>query len=98
MHSQLVAIPGEAARDIVGLVDAVIPAGACVLSDAPSKLVTTNRFVAARSGCNTMIDPQGATLSYGFRSPGAEHLWTDEVEQADYIGDEHTFRHMGYPS
>jgi alpha-1,2-mannosyltransferase len=83
--SQLVAIPGEAAPDIVRLVDAVIPAGACVLSDAPSKLVTTNRFVAAASGCNTMIDPQGATLSYGYGSSDAEHLWTNEVEQADYM-------------
>ena len=83
--SQLVAIPGVAAPDIAGVVDAVIPAGACVLSDAPSKLVTTNRFVAAASGCNTMIDPQGATLSYGYGSAGAEHLWTVEVEHADYM-------------
>jgi len=56
-----------------------------VLSDAPSKLVTTNRFVAAPSGCNTMIDPQGATLSYGYGSAGAEHLWTNEVERSDYM-------------
>ena len=83
--SQLVAIPGTAAHDIAGVVDAVIPPGACVLSDAPSKLVTTNRFVAAASGCNTMIDPQGATLSYGYASAGAEHLWTVEVEHADYM-------------
>jgi len=83
--SQLVAIPGVAAPDVANVVDAVIPAGACVLSDAPSKLVTTNRFVAAGSGCNTMIDPQGATLSYGYGSAGAEHLWTNEVEHADYM-------------
>ena len=83
--SQLVAIPGVAAPDVANVVDAVIPAGACVLSDAPSKLVTTNRFVAAGSGCNTMIDPQGATLSYGYGSAGAEHLWTNEVEHSDYM-------------
>jgi alpha-1,2-mannosyltransferase len=83
--SQLVAIPGVAAPDIADVVDAVIPAGACVLSDAPSKLVTTNRFVAAASGCNTMIDPQGATLSYGYGSAGAERLWTVQVEHADYM-------------
>jgi alpha-1,2-mannosyltransferase len=83
--SQLVAIHREIAPDIAGVVDAVIPAGGCTLSDAPSKLVTTNRFIAAASGCNDMIDPQGATLSYGYGSAGSEHLWTVEVEHADYI-------------
>jgi alpha-1,2-mannosyltransferase len=83
--SQLIAIRGESAVDINNVVDAVVPAGACVLSDAPSKLVTTNRFVAARPGCNTMIDPEGATLSYGLGSAGAEHLWTVEVEESDYL-------------
>jgi hypothetical protein len=83
--TQLVAIGGESTSDIANLVDAVVPAGACVLSDAPSKLVTTNRFVAAGPGCNDMIDPEGATLSYGLGSAGAEHLWTIEVEEADYL-------------
>jgi hypothetical protein len=83
--SQILAVHGESTSDIAGVVDEVIPAGACVLSDAPSKLVTTNRFVAATPGCNQMIDPEGATLSYGLGSAGAEHLWTVEVAQSDYL-------------
>lgn len=72
--------------DIAAVVDQVVPAGACTLSDAPSKLVTTNRFEAADPGtCNDMIDPEGATLAYGFGSTGARQLWTIEVEHADYL-------------
>lgn len=83
--NQLAAIHSERVPDIAGVVDAVIPAGACVLSDAPSKLVTTDRFVAARPGCNQMIDPEGATLSYGYGSAGARHLWTVELQRSDYL-------------
>jgi alpha-1,2-mannosyltransferase len=83
--SQFVAVHGESTSDIAGVVDGVVPAGACVLSDAPSKLVTTNRFVAAAPGCNDMIDPEGATLSFGRGSVGAERLWTVEVEESDYL-------------
>lgn len=82
---QVFAISGSATPDIAGVVDAVIPAGGCTLSDAPSKLVTTNRFVASNGHCNALIDPEGATLSYGYGSPGALRLWTGMVEQADYL-------------
>jgi alpha-1,2-mannosyltransferase len=82
---QAVAIAGSATHDIAGVVDAVIPAGGCTLSDAPSKLVTTNRFVATTTRCNALIDPEGATLSYGYGSAGAQRLWTGMVEQCDYI-------------
>ena len=46
LFSQVVAVHNGNAHDIATLVDAVVPAGACTLSDAPSKLVTTNRFEA----------------------------------------------------
>jgi alpha-1,2-mannosyltransferase len=82
---QVFAISGSETLDIAGVVDAVIPAGGCTLSDAPSKLVTTNRFVSTTSACNALIDPEGATLSYGYGSAGAERLWTGMVEQADYM-------------
>lgn len=84
-------------RDIAGVVDAEIPAGACVLSDAPEQLVTTNRFVATAPECNTMIDPEGATLSYGYGSAGAEHLWIVCVERADYIVTTTPFQHWYIP-
>jgi hypothetical protein len=85
------------ARDIAGVVDAVIPAGGCALSDAPVELVTTNRFVASAPGCNTMIDPEGATLSYGYGSAGAEHLWMVCVERSDYIVTTTPFQHWFIP-
>jgi hypothetical protein len=84
--SQLIEIRTSTVPDIAAVVDEVVPAGSCTLSDAPSKLVTTNRFVAADPGtCNDMIDPEGATLAYGFGSAGAQQLWTVEVEHADYL-------------
>jgi hypothetical protein len=82
---EVITIHALTTADIAGVLDAAIPAGACTLSDAPSKLVTTNRFVATAPGCNDMIDPEGATLSYGYGSPGAVHLWTVAVEHSDYI-------------
>lgn len=84
--SQLSMARTSSVPDIAAVVDQVVPAGACTLSDAPSKLVTTNRFEAADPGtCNDMIDPEGATLAYGFGSTGAQQLWTIEVEHADYL-------------
>ena len=32
-----------------------------------------------------MIDPEGATLAYGYGSAGAQELWTREVEHANYL-------------
>lgn len=93
---QALAIDGSATSDIAGVVDAVIPAGGCVLSDAPSKLVTTNRFVAT-TRCNALIDPEGATLSYGYGSAGAERLWTGMVEQCDYMLTSTPFAHWYVP-
>ena len=94
---QAIAIQGSTASDIAGVVDAVIPSGGCTLSDAPSKLVTTNRFVAASSNCNDMIDPEGATLSYGYGSTGAVNLWTNMVEHSDYMVTSTPFEHWYIP-
>ena len=71
--------------DFASTVDAIVPPGACTVSDAPSNLVTTNRFVASVSGCTDMTDSQGATLSYGYGSEGAQQLWMGAVEHADYL-------------
>jgi alpha-1,2-mannosyltransferase len=83
--NQVVSLHSESVPDIAGTVDAVVPAGGCALSDAPSKLVTTNRFVASAPGCNDMIDPAGATLSHGYGSADAERLWTTALDHADYL-------------
>jgi alpha-1,2-mannosyltransferase len=83
--NQVVSLHSESVPDIAGTVDAVVPAGGCALSDAPSKLVTTNRFVASAPGCNDMIDPAGATLSHGYGTADAERLWTTALDHADYV-------------
>lgn len=85
LTNQLLVLRGEAAPDIARVVDAVIPAGACTLSDAPSKLVTTDRFVAAIPGCTDMTDPQGTTLAYGYGAAGAGQAWIVAFEHANYV-------------
>ena len=85
LANQLILVQAESAPDIAGIVDSVVPAGACALSDAPSKLVTTNRFVAATPGCTNMIDPAGATFSFGYASAGAARVWTIALGNADYL-------------
>jgi hypothetical protein len=82
---QVVIVSTESVPDLASTVDAIVPPGACTLSDAPSNLVTANRFVASAPGCTDMTDSQGATLSYGYGSAGAQHLWTVAVEHADYL-------------
>lgn len=97
MTHQLITIHTLTTKDIASIVDAEIPAGGCTLSDAPEQLVTTDRFVATLPNCNAMIDPEGATLSYGYGSVGAEDLWTVEVEHADYIVTSTPFAHWYIP-
>jgi len=94
---QVIAISTLATPDIAGVVDAQIPAGGCTLSDAPEKLMTTDRFVATAPHCNDMIDPEGATLSYGYGSTGAEDLWTVMVEHSDYMVTSIPFAHWYIP-
>jgi hypothetical protein len=94
---QVIAIHSRTTDDIAGVVDAQIPAGGCTLSDAPEKLVTTDRFVATAPNCNDMIDPEGATLSYGYGSTGAEELWTVMVEHSDYMVTSIPFAHWYIP-
>jgi Glycosyltransferase family 87 len=95
--NQALVLHRESALDIAAPVDAVVPAGACTLSDAPSKLVTTDRFVSTTSGCTDMTDPQGATLSYGYGSSGAQRLWSVAVEHADYLVTSTPFAHWYIP-
>ena len=95
--NQVVLIHSEAAPDIAGTVDAVVPAGGCALSDAPSKLVTTDRFVATSPGCTVLIDPAGATLAYGYGSAAAEGFWTAALEHADYLVTSTPFAHWYIP-
>ena len=68
-----VLIAGVGVRDLVGeprigsgpsvsAAKILIPAGACVLTDAPSYTVAANRFISADPGCPALVDPQGTLI------------------------------------
>jgi hypothetical protein len=94
---QVIAISTLTTPDIARVVDAEIPAGGCTLSNRPEELMTTDRFVATAPHCNDMIDPEGATLSYGYGSAGAENLWTVMVQHSDYLVTDRSFAQWYIP-
>jgi hypothetical protein len=83
--NQLAFVRGESVRDVATTVDAIVPVGACTLSDAPKFLVTTNRFVAGAAGCATMTDPQGATLAFAGSPEVSLAMWRSAFVHADYV-------------
>lgn len=75
-------------------VDAVIPNGACVVSDHTSLLIASNRFFSHRASCPKMIDSFGTALSISggetinggaSRSPRVVSYWLSDLRRADYI-------------
>ena len=79
-------VSGERGTELSQTVGAVIPAGACALSDSSAYLITTNRFVSTAPGCtNAVADPYGTTISYGGRTPAAVAVWQHEIAGADYL-------------
>jgi 4-amino-4-deoxy-L-arabinose transferase-like glycosyltransferase len=79
-------VSGTRGTELTQTVGAVIPAGACALSDSSAYLITTNRFVSTVPGCtNVVADPYGTTISYGGRTPEAVAVWQHEIDGADYL-------------
>jgi hypothetical protein len=75
-------------------VQAVIPSGACVLTDIPSLTITADRFSSDVRGCSTMVDPIGTdyALSGGKngvtgagRSPAVQRVWLSAFAHARYV-------------
>jgi len=73
---------------------AVIPAGACVVTDQASMTIAANRFTAARPGCPSVVDSLAQTLvlSGGVSvQGGAKRLenvagaWQSILARADYV-------------
>lgn len=84
--NQVRVVEGEHGTELSQTVGAVIPAGACALSDSSAYLITTNRFVSTAPGCtNAVADPYGTTISYGGRTPAAVAVWQHEIAGADYL-------------
>ena len=87
---------GEASDDGPALA-AVIPPGACVLTDYPADLLVGGRFTPAHSGCPAVIDPFGMYLSddngnqpypltpSAHFAPGFVEEWFTWLQEADYV-------------
>jgi hypothetical protein len=72
--------------DISGAVDAVVPAGACVLDTSPALLVISDRFVSTHEGCPQIVDATGIELSYATASHEALALvWLRALKASDYL-------------
>ena len=77
---------GAHGTDLTATVGAVIPAGACALSDSSAYLITINRFVSTVPACTIVVaDPYGTTISYGGRTPEAVAVWQREIAGTDYL-------------
>jgi hypothetical protein len=83
--AQLVNVASESVPDVARSVDAVVPAGACALSNSPVYLFTADRFQAASATCTTMTDPEGTTLALGTSSAEAIATWSTAFAKADYV-------------
>ncbi len=73
---------------------AVIPPGACVISDFPTNLLAANRFDPSRPGCPAVVDPYGMYLAEdGGTTPHSnppysvafEEGWLTDLQEADYV-------------
>ena len=82
------------ASDPGAQIAAVIPAGACVISDYPVDLLDAGRFTPAGPGCPALVDPYGVYLSEDNGNPPhpsapwsntiVEH-WLQAFRQAQYV-------------
>lgn len=91
---QIAASSGIAGMDSASGIDAVVPAGACALSDSPALLVTANRLVSGVAGCPQIVDGLGVSLSVDTGkspailqsvTPKLVATWTRLVAKAHYV-------------
>jgi len=75
-------------------IDAIIPPGACVVTDQVSVTLAANRFVSDVPGCPQMIDSLGTTLglSNGLKPqtgaanvPKVAAFWSQTLSHAQYV-------------
>jgi hypothetical protein len=75
-------------------IEAIVPPGACVLTDQSAYLLLANRFISSVPGCSQMVDPLGTDLglSGGLtpatgagRNPAVAALWRDAIRHAGYV-------------
>ena len=75
-------------------VKAVVPAGACVVTDTEEISILSDRFFASKPGCPVIIDAFGTDLAYNHAVPPAdvtavstrlEDFWISAFARADYV-------------
>jgi hypothetical protein len=85
LAGQVVAVEVSSVSDPAAAVQAVVPPGACTLSNGPRVLVPSDRFVSTAPGCTEMVDAFGTMLSFaGDPDAGVADLRT-AVSHADYL-------------
>lgn len=87
--ASLPVITGTSAQ--IAKVDALVPAGSCVLTDDPEFTIEVNRFTARSTNCPQVVDSFGTTttLSQNRTSPSgtakAASLWLTYFRHAQYL-------------
>jgi hypothetical protein len=82
---QVVALEASSVDDPAAAVDAVVPAGACTLSNGPRVLVPSDRFVASMPGCTEMVDPFGTMLAFSGEPGAGVAAFRAALAHADYL-------------
>ncbi len=86
------AIPTPTFGAAITAITRVIPAGACVVSDQASVLISADRFVTSAPGCLPVVDGFGASYALGGRSAEAAgairavaDVWMRAFGAAQYV-------------
>ena len=74
-------------------VDALVPAGACVVTNVGSTTIAADRYSSDRPGCPELVDPYGSVLALTGRPPTLDpprsrrltQLWLDAYRRADFV-------------
>ena len=77
----------------VAVVERIVPAGACVLSDQVSFLIAADRFYSGAPGCPEMVDAIGTDYALGHGRNGSSGAARSAAVAATWRS---AFRHAGY--
>ncbi len=83
--AQIDYVEAESTRDVAATVDSLVPSGACALSNSPSLLVTSDRFISSVAGCTMMVDPFGTMLAYVDNPGGGVATYRTALAHVDYL-------------
>jgi hypothetical protein len=85
LAGQVVAIAASSVSDPAAAVDAVVPPGACTLSNGPRVLVPSDRFVSTGPGCTEMVDPFGTMLTFAGDPGTGVAAFRAAISHANYL-------------